>query len=341
MLSAKPSKKMEEAKKTLPWIEKYRPKRLDDIAHQEHVVKALKKTLDTGNLPHLLFYGPPGTGKTSSILAVARELYGPNLMKKRVMEMNASSDRGIKAIREKVKNFAKITVGQQQEKGYPCPPYKIIILDEADSMTKDAQTALRRTMEAYSKVTRFCIICNYVTRIMEPITSRCAKFRFASLSQESMTRKLREICESEGVDCKNETLDLLIRVSEGDLRRSITILQTVKNVVTDGEPITEKDILEVAGVVPTEVPRQIVQACKSKSFSAFGKEADAVVGQGYPVLDLLPGLMKAVIEDEMFSDLQTSRICITIADAEKKLIDGADEWLQLLNVLSVISRNSP
>mmetsp|Transcript_9043 Transcript_9043/g.13543 ORF Transcript_9043/g.13543 Transcript_9043/m.13543 type:complete len:345 (-) Transcript_9043:104-1138(-) len=332
---------LEEAKKSLPWIEKYRPKTLDDIAHQEHVVKALRQTLETGNLPHLLFYGPPGTGKTSTILAVARQLYGPNLLRKRVLELNASSDRGIKAIREKVKTFAKVAVGNQVEKGYPCPPFKIIILDEADSMTKDAQTALRRTMEAHSTVTRFCIICNYVTRIIEPISSRCAKFRFASLSAESMTNKLHTITKSENVNCDEKTLEYLINVSGGDMRRSITTLQTAQNIVGIGESLTTEDISEISGVIPKKISEDLVEACKAKMFTSFEKRAREVISQGYPVLNLLPQLLDVIVSDKEFDDIAKSKISIAIADAERKLIDGADEWLQLLQVLSVATKAAP
>src|SRR5271169_5277650 len=153
----------------------------------------------------------------------------PELIKSRVLELNASDERGISIVREKVKNFARMQLSNPSPayaKLYPCPPYKIIILDEADSMTQDAQSALRRTMETYSKITRFCLICNYVTRIIDPLASRCSKFRFKSLDQGNAKKRLEEIAEMEGVRCEEGAVDALIRCSEGDLRKAITFLQS-------------------------------------------------------------------------------------------------------------------
>jgi len=189
-----------------------RPKNVDEISHQEHVVATLKTSIANGQLPHLLFYGPPGTGKTSTIVAVGRQLFGPDFRKNgRFLELNASDDRGIKVVREKVKSFAQGAISTANG----LPPFKIIVLDEADSMTGDAQSALRRMMENYSKVTRFCLICNYVSRIIEPVASRCAKFRFAPLERGSMASRVRFIASEEHVNVPEPVLESLLECSNG------------------------------------------------------------------------------------------------------------------------------
>ncbi len=212
-------------------------------------------------MPHLLFYGPPGTGKTSTIIAVARELFGPKFRENgRYLELNASDDRGITVVREKVKSFAQGAISGSST----MPPFKIIVLDEADSMTNDAQSALRRMMENYSKVTRFCLICNYVSRfvlltivmcckmlikmnrIIEPVASRCAKFRYQPLEKVSMTSRIQYVCEQESVSCSQDAMDTLLEVSGGDLRKAINYLQSAKQL--NGDEITKEDMLAIAGV---------------------------------------------------------------------------------------------
>ena len=190
-MEGNPSDKVK--RRIAPWVEKYRPSTVDEVSHQDEVIRTLKMSIDQGNLPHLLFHGPPGTGKTTTVLAVARALYGPELYRSRILELNASDDRGISVVREKIKVFAQGAVGGQKTPGYPCPRFKLIILDEADTMTPEAQSALRRVMEAYSKVTRFVLICNYVTRVIEPLASRCAKFRFKPLPISSMIERIQLI----------------------------------------------------------------------------------------------------------------------------------------------------
>lgn len=268
----------------------------------------------------MLFYGPPGTGKTSTILALAKELYGPEMFKTRVLELNASDERGISIVREKVKDFARMQLSNpppHYKDKYPCPPYKIIILDEADSMTQDAQSALRRTMETYSKITRFCLICNYVTRIIDPLASRCSKFRFKMLDQGNAKKRLEEIAENENVRLENGAVDTLIRCSEGDLRKAITFLQSASRLVgagklpvsklnghsknkrlddeEDGDPmdidgtagsmVTVRSIEEIAGVIPANVVGSLIQAMQPRArgavYEAVAKAVTDMVADGW------------------------------------------------------------
>jgi nuclear protein localization family protein 4 len=236
-----------------------RPKTLSEVTAQDNTIQILSRTLQSTNLPHMLFYGPPGTGKTSTILALAKQLYGPDLIKSRVLELNASDERGISIVRQKVKDFARqqlssaptysvMTQDKDSPDGtkmvryrdkYPCPPFKIIVLDEADSMTQDAQSALRRTMETYSKMTRFCLVCNYVTRIIDPLASRCSKFRFKSLDQGNAVKRVDDIARLEGVSLDAGVSEELVRVADGDLRKAITFLQSAARLV--GATQSQKD----------------------------------------------------------------------------------------------------
>jgi replication factor C subunit 2/4 len=242
-------------------------------------------------------------------LALAKELYGPELIKTRVLELNASDERGISIVREKVKDFARMQLSNPSpayRAQYPCPPYKIIILDEADSMTQDAQSALRRTMETYSKITRFCLICNYVTRIIDPLASRCSKFRFKSLDQGNAKRRVEEIAEKEGVKLEDGAADALIKCSEGDLRKAITFLQSAARLVgavsCEGEEedededamdidekeskmVTVKSIEDIAGVIPDETIEKLVKAMQPMSkglvYEAVSKVVTDMVADGW------------------------------------------------------------
>jgi len=298
-------------------------------------VNTLSKALESANLPHLLFYGPPGTGKTSTALAIARQLYGPELIKTRVLELNASDERGISVVREKVKAFAAGAVGAPVS-GYPCPPYKLLILDEADSMTQDAQNALRRTMETYSKVTRFCFICNYVSRIIEPLASRCAKFRFKPLNEGIMSSRVMHICDKEGVQLAGGAMEALSSVSGGDLRRAITTLQSA--VRLGGPQVQRSSLLDVSGQVPPEVISRLQQAAKSTRFADVQKQVTDAIAEGYAAQQLLLQLQTCLLEDEALSDVQRSTVCEVMAVADKCLVDGADEFLQLLNVLAQVQK---
>ena len=342
----------------------------------------------------MLFYGPPGTGKTSTILALAKELYGPEMFRTRVLELNASDERGISIVREKVKDFARMQLSNpppQYKERYPCPPFKIIILDEADSMTQDAQSALRRTMETYSKITRFCLICNYVTRIIDPLASRCSKFRFKMLDQGNAKKRLEDIAENENVKLEDGAVDTLINCSEGDLRKAITFLQSAAKLVgalksshpatnghtskkrkvdvdedamdVDGEgetKVTIRSIEEIAGVIPNAVIDDLFQAMQPKGraavYEALAKQVTDLVADGWSATQVMNQvrylpvlatfgfktltvcqLYQKVISDDAISDKQKSKIVTHFSEIDKRLVDGADEHLTILDLVLKIA----
>lgn len=321
-----------------PWVEKYRPKKLDDVSSQEHAVKVLKKTLELANLPHMLFYGPPGTGKTSTVLALAKQLYGPRLYKLRVLELNASDERGISIVRQKIKNFARLTVSNptpEDLRDYPCPPYKIIVLDEADSMTNDAQSALRRTMENYSGVTRFCLICNYITRIIDPLALRCSKFRFRPLDNKNALSRLQYVVEQEKVNLDLEkVLHEILKVSGGDLRKAITYLQSatrLNSVLEDGG-ITVTTIREIAGVVDKELMDSIVTTIRTKNTEKIAKKVHEVVLQGWSAQQVSDQLHDIFILDDSLTSPEKNAMAQLFFETDRKLNNGTDEHIQLLNL---------
>ncbi|CAA7265401.1 unnamed protein product [Cyclocybe aegerita] len=338
-----------------PWVEKYRPKTIDEVSAQEHTVAVLQKTLTSTNLPHMLFYGPPGTGKTSTILALARQLFGPDNFRNRVLELNASDERGISIVREKIKNFARQTPRAQavasDGKTYPCPPYKIIILDEADSMTQDAQGALRRIMESYARITRFCLVCNYVTRIIEPLASRCSKFRFTPLDSESSSLRLSHIAQAEHVDINQPVIDALISTSSGDLRRAITYLQSASRLSSSSNPptpILPADIQEIAGVVPNDVINDFaivlgieanagmdvdeVPNQRRSGFEPMRKKVKFLMREGYSAAQIISQLHDFVVFHPTLNGRKKSVCALVFAEADKALCDGADEELWVLEV---------
>ncbi|KAH1509793.1 hypothetical protein KXX29_005214 [Aspergillus fumigatus] len=362
----KPTDGKEEQTRLQPWVEKYRPKTLDDVAAQDHTTKVLQRTLQASNLPHMLFYGPPGTGKTSTILALAKSLFGPALYRSRILELNASDERGIGIVREKVKGFARTQLSQPTGldssyfEQYPCPPFKIIILDEADSMTQDAQSALRRTMEQYSRITRFCLVCNYVTRIIEPLASRCSKFRFKPLDNSAAAERLAHIARLENLKLDEGVIDKLISCSEGDLRRAITYMQSAARLVGAGRPTSQKDgdedsemtdassepvtmqmIEEIAGVVPESVIDRLIQAMQPKklgsSYKAISTVVTDIVADGWSAGQLVLQLYRRIVYNDAIPDIQKNKIVTAFSEMDKRLVDGADEHLSILDLALRIS----
>lgn len=209
-------------------VEKYRPTTLDDVSGHQDILATINKFVDSNRLPHLLLYGPPGTGKTSTILALARRIYGAANMRQMVLELNASDDRGIDVVREQIKTFAstkQIFMGGGAAKGSSMAGFKLIILDEADAMTNTAQMALRRIMEKYTVNTRFCIIANYSHKLSPALLSRCTRFRFSPLKEGDIRQLVEKVVDEETVKIAGEAVDALVKLSKGDMRRALNVLQ--------------------------------------------------------------------------------------------------------------------
>ena len=319
----------------IPWVDKYRPVKLDHIIYQNEVVRVLRDTIKTGELPNLLFYGPPGTGKTSTILALGYELFGPKIINDRIMELNASDERGIDTVRDKIMSFAKETICSP-DPNYPCPPYKIIILDEADAITLDAQSALRKIIETSSHITRFCFTCNYIEKIIEPIVSRCVKFRFKPISKQSIIDRLKLISINEKIKITDECYTKIYENSEGDARRAIMILQNVKYVYNIKKNISIEDINNILGTTQNDTLEEIWKNITTQKIKDVYKITQNIKNNCINLSDLLAFLNTKILSSNIADNNKGEIICI-IGNTETRLIEGGDEFINILYCLSYIN----
>ncbi len=316
----------------ISWVEKFRPKNLDEVESQEDIIVSLKNCIKTKNIPHLLFFGPSGCGKTSTILALAKEIFGTKYWNDRVIELNASDERGIKVVREKIKRYAMNSVSIDND----IPPWKIIILDEADNMTSDSQFALRKIMEDYSKVTRFCIICNYHNKIIDPIVSRCSMYRFKPIPKENIYKKLKDICNQENTIIDDENIKLIESISRGDMRKAINFLQRCRNFgnfLTNNtkenlNKINSELIQNISGIISYELLENFFDICYKGNMKEADKMIDYFYKNSFSLTLVIPYLLNIIIKHKKLNDNTKSLIVQKILSIDNNLLNGCDELIQ-------------
>lgn len=307
----------------LPWVEKYRPEFLKDVVGNQEAVSRLSAIAQTGNLPNIILSGPPGIGKTTSILCLAREMLG-DVYKNAVLELNASDARGIDVVRNKIKMFA------QKKVTLPPGRHKIIILDEADSMTAAAQQALRRTMEIYSTTTRFALACNNSTKIIEPIQSRCAVLRFSRLSDAEVLLRLQQVCAFECVSYELTGLEAVVFTAEGDMRNALNALQST---VSGFGHVTSENVFKVCDQPHPIKLRALIQSAREGRTKAATDVVLELWGFGYAATDIIQTLFRVTRTMDM-PEPQKLEFIREIGFSHMRIAEGLNSQLQLLGCVS-------
>lgn len=305
------------------WVEKYRPRKLFEVIGQKGIVERLSAYVKTRSMPHMLFAGPAGSGKTTCAIALARELYGDG-WRDNLIELNASDERGIDIVRGKIKDFARAA-------SIAGTDFKIIFLDEADALTSDAQAALRRTMERYTQTCRFILSCNYSSKIIEPIQSRCAVFRFRPLTESDVKAYLKRICSGEHVEITEDGLSAIVELAVGDMRKATNILQVASSL---GKRVDQDTVFEsTENIRPSEI-KDLLTAAIGGSFSAARSRLDELIARhGLSGEDIIAGIHRAVF-DLPVSEESKIRLVDRVGEAEFRMVSGASERIQLEALLA-------
>ncbi len=308
------------------WTEKYRPQTFKELIGQQEIVSRVTAFVEKKNMPHLLFAGPAGVGKSTLALVIAYALYGEG-WKSNFLELNASDERGIDVVRVKVKDFART-------KALGNDPFKIIFLDECDALTKEAQQALRRTMERYTKTCRFILSCNYSSKIIEPIMSRCAVFRFKPLTQQDIQHLIAHVAEEEGLQLDEKAVHALVELSEGDCRQIVNVMQSC---ASSGSVITEQSVYAMAAQArPVEIKEIIQLALQNRFLEARDKLLDVMLSNGLSGIDVIKQIQKMIWDIQMDGRKKVSLI-EKCGEIEFRLVEGSDDHIQLEALLAHIT----
>lgn len=315
-----------ESSSTLPWIEKFRPTTLDDIVSNESVINSFKQYVSKKYLPHLLLHGSSGTGKTSTIYACARELYGSDY-DAMVLEINASEERGIEVIRGKVKEF----VVNKNLFFYKTNMFKLVILDEADAMTSDAQSMLRRLIEDYTSNARFCLICNKIKSIDPAIQSRCTNYKFSSLSDKDIAKQIKFVAKEKNIKVTTNGINTIIKIAKGDMRKVLNILQTTSMAY---DVVDEDSVISCTGHPKSEHILQIYNLITTEKFAVALEFTTKIKNDfGYSLLELITELHSLLINkfftDETLVAKRVMNIVKKLKDIELNLMTCPGDSIQL------------
>ena len=332
----------------LPWVEKYRPENFDTIISHNHIINVLTNLINNNHLPHIIFYGPPGTGKTTTILAAARKLYGSKY-KSMILELNGSDDRGISVVREQIKDFSSTTskISNIFQSHNSISDVKLIILDEADSMTFDAQFALRRVIELYTETTRFCLICNYLTKIIPALISRCMLFRFAPLKEREHIDKINQVVLNEKINIDNDSIKQIISLSCGDMRKSLNVLQSLNMIYTDKTKIiTLNDVNKLLGIMTENDKLNIIKMLFNNDNlkTKYNKINNLLKENIISINDVLNTISNFLICKTKLFDKTNDvnnviNIIIELGKIEIYLTNSSNNDILLLDILSIIELN--
>jgi len=307
------------------WVETYRPSTLDEVVGHDDITGRLQSYVERNDLPNLLFSGPAGVGKTASALAIAKAMYGDE-WRENFLELNASDERGIDVVRDRIKNFARSSFG-----GYD---HRIIFLDEADALTNDAQSALRRTMEEFSHNVRFILSCNYSSKIIDPIQSRCAVFRFGPIPDEAVAERVRYIAEVEEIETTDDGVDALVYAADGDMRRAINALQAA---AVKGKTVDEDAVFTITSTAHPEEIEEMVEAALDGDFAAARSILDRLLLEhGMAGGDVIDQLHRTIWDFDV-DELDAVHLVDRLGEVDYRITEGANERLQLQAMLASLA----